>query len=62
MIPSSAAVAARYGDLLDTIILDSGDAAEADAIDCRVLLAPTLMKTLDDKIALARLVLDAART
>jgi len=62
MVPSSAAVAARYGDLLDTIILDSGDAMEADAIDCRVLLAPTLMKTLDDKIALARLVLDAART
>ena len=62
MVPSSAAVAARYGDLLDTIILDSGDAAEADAIDCRVLLAPTLMKTLDDKIALARIVMDAART
>ena len=62
MIPSSAAVAARYGDILDTIILDSGDAAEVDDIDCRVLLAPTLMKTLDDKIALARIVLDAART
>ena len=62
MVPSSAAVAARYGDLLDTIILDSGDAAEVDDIDCRVLLAPTLMKTLDDKIGLARLVLDAART
>ena len=62
MVPSSAAVAARYGDLLDTIILDSGDAAEVDDIDCRVLLAPTLMKTLDDKIALARIVLDAART
>lgn len=62
MVPSSAAVAARYGGLLDTIILDSGDAAEVDDIDCRVLLAPTLMKTLDDKIALARLVLDAART
>ena len=62
MVPSSAAVAARYGDLLDTIILDSGDAAEVDDIDCRVLLAPTLMKTLDDKIGLARIVLDAART
>ena len=62
MVPSSAAVASRYGDLLDTIILDSGDAAEVDDIDCRVLLAPTLMKTLDDKIALARVVLDAART
>jgi LPPG:FO 2-phospho-L-lactate transferase len=62
MVPSSAAVAARYGDLLDTIILDSGDAAEVDDIDCRVLLAPTLMTTLDDKIGLARLVLDAART
>ncbi len=62
MVPSSAAVATRYGDLLDTIILDSGDAAEVDNIDCRVLLAPTLMKTLDDKIALARVVLDAART
>ncbi len=62
MVPSSASVAARYGDLLDTIILDSGDAAEVDQIDCRVLLAPTLMKTLDDKIALARIVLDAARS
>ena len=62
MIPSSAAVAARYADFLDTIIIDSGDADEVDIIDCRVLLAPTLMKTLDDKIALARIVLDAART
>ncbi len=62
MVPSSAAIAARYGDLLDTIILDSGDAAEVDDIDCRVLLAPTLMKSVDDKIALARIVLDAART
>lgn len=62
IIPSSAAVAARYADFVDTIIIDSGDAGEVDAINCRVLLAPTLMKTLDDKIALARIVLDAART
>ena len=29
MIPSAAAVAARYGDLLDGYVMDVGDAEEA---------------------------------
>ena len=58
--PGAAAVARRYGDLLHGFVLDVADAAEAAAITPRVTLAPTLMRSLDDKIALARVALQAA--
>jgi LPPG:FO 2-phospho-L-lactate transferase len=58
--PGAAAVAERYGDLLDGYVIDSEDAAEAACLGPRVTLAPTLMTTLADRERLARVVLDAA--
>jgi LPPG:FO 2-phospho-L-lactate transferase len=60
MIPSAAAVAKRYGDLLDGYVMDAGDAPEAAHIVPKVTLAPTLMTTLAEKERLARVVLEAA--
>jgi LPPG:FO 2-phospho-L-lactate transferase len=56
--PSAAAVAQRYGGLLTGYVMEAED--DASGIDARVFRAPTLMKTLEDKIALARAVLAAA--
>jgi LPPG:FO 2-phospho-L-lactate transferase len=58
--PSAAAVAARYGDLLDAYVMDVGDAGEAEGLSPIVTLAPTLMTSLADREVLARVVLDAA--
>jgi LPPG:FO 2-phospho-L-lactate transferase len=58
--PSAAAVAERYGDLLDGYVIDHEDAAEAAGFGGPVVLARTLMTTLEDREALARVVLDAA--
>jgi LPPG:FO 2-phospho-L-lactate transferase len=56
--PSAAAVAQRYGALLSGYVMEPGD--DATGIKARVFRAPTLMRGLPDKIALARVVLDAA--
>jgi LPPG:FO 2-phospho-L-lactate transferase len=53
-------VAARYSDLLDGYVIDHADMAEVVSIDARVTLAQTMMTTLEDREALARIVLDAA--
>ncbi len=58
--PSARAVAKRYGTLLDAYVADEADAGTLDGLPCRVVLAPTLMRTLADKEALARIVLRAA--
>ena len=58
--PGAAAVAGRYGDLLDGYVIDSEDAAEAEGLAPHVTLAPTLMTTLADRERLARVVLEAA--
>jgi LPPG:FO 2-phospho-L-lactate transferase len=54
---SSASVAERYGDLLDGYIVDEGD---AQGISAKVHIAPTLMMTEADKVALARTTLSFA--
>jgi len=54
---SAAAVAGRYGDLLDGYVVDPAD---AEGIRTRLRVAPTLMTTLHDREALARTVLDFA--
>ncbi|TCT05002.1 2-phospho-L-lactate transferase [Aquabacter spiritensis] len=55
-----ATVLAHYGDLVDVFVLDTADADQAgDAPRLRV--APSVMVTLDDRIALARSVLAFAR-
>lgn len=53
-------VAEYYGDLLDGFIVDQSDAAllpELERLACRITSTPTIMKTLDDRIDLARSVL-----
>lgn len=57
---SARAVAEWYGDLLDGYVVDHADAADMDGLRPRVTAAATLMQTLDDREALARVALDAA--
>jgi LPPG:FO 2-phospho-L-lactate transferase len=60
---SALAVAEYYGDLLDGFVIDDADADLAGAISAlgiEVLTCPTIMKSLDDRIALAESVLDFA--
>ena len=54
---SSAAVAERYGELLDGYVVDAADAV---GIRTKLNVAPTLMTTLEDRETLARTVLDFA--
>jgi LPPG:FO 2-phospho-L-lactate transferase len=56
---SAASVARRYGDILDGYIIDHAD-ADTVLKGPRVFAAPTLMTTLADREALARMVLSAA--
>jgi LPPG:FO 2-phospho-L-lactate transferase len=60
LIPSAAAVAERYGGLLDGYVMDGEDKAEAAQIAAKVTLAPTLMTNLEEREQLARVVLEAA--
>jgi LPPG:FO 2-phospho-L-lactate transferase len=57
---SAAAVARRYGDLIDAYIVDQADAAGCTGLDCRTVPAKALMETLADREALARIALEAA--
>ena len=60
-LPAGAAsVAKRYGALLDGYVLDTQDAAEAKGLAARCVLAPTLMTSLEDKVALAQVSLELA--
>jgi LPPG:FO 2-phospho-L-lactate transferase len=58
--PSAGTVAQRYRDLLDGYVIDHADMSEVVSIDARVMLAQTLMTTLEDRESLARTVLEAA--
>jgi len=58
--PTAGTVAQRYTDLLDGYVIDHADMSEVVSIDARVTLAQTLMTTLEDREALARIVMDAA--
>jgi LPPG:FO 2-phospho-L-lactate transferase len=58
--PSAAAVAKRYGDLLDGYVMDIGDREEVPNVAPRVTLAPTLMTNLAEREELGRVVLEAA--
>jgi LPPG:FO 2-phospho-L-lactate transferase len=60
LTPSAAAVARRYGDLLDAYVIDRADQSEAAALPMRTIAAATLMRTLADREALARTVLETA--
>jgi len=56
----AASVANHYADFLDIYIADEGDRDAVAALDLRVVLAPTLMVTMEDREQLARIVLFAA--
>jgi LPPG:FO 2-phospho-L-lactate transferase len=56
--PTAAAVAARYGALLSGFVMEERD--DATGIAARVFRAATLMRSLEDKVSLARAVLAAA--
>ena len=58
--PSAAAVARRYGDLIDAYVVDHADYASCAGLDCTVVAAKALMETLADREALAQVALDAA--
>jgi LPPG:FO 2-phospho-L-lactate transferase len=57
---SAAAVACRYGDLLDAYVLDEADAASAAELSVPAISTRALMVTLADRERLARTVLAAA--
>jgi LPPG:FO 2-phospho-L-lactate transferase len=57
---SAAAVARRYGNLIDAYVVDPVDAVAAPALEVRVVAAPVLMVELADREALARTVLALA--
>jgi LPPG:FO 2-phospho-L-lactate transferase len=56
----AAAVARHYRDFLAAYVADETDRDAVAGLDLPVVLAPTLMVTLEDREALARTVLDAA--
>ena len=53
-------VATHYDDILDGYVIDAADAQLADELDMPVLVTATLMKSLADREALAKAVLDFA--
>jgi LPPG:FO 2-phospho-L-lactate transferase len=61
MTPSAGGVAHRYDELIDGYVCDFADMDQAAAVNAKVTLAQTLMSTLADREALARVVLSAAR-
>ena len=56
----AAAVARHYEDILDVFIADESDANEVEDLGIPVRLAQTLMSTIEDREALARVVLAVA--
>lgn len=62
--PSSiGGIAKAYGDFLDVLVVHSADAEAADALsteNLRVVCTYTLMRSLEEKVHLARVVLDSS--
>jgi LPPG:FO 2-phospho-L-lactate transferase len=59
---SAFSVAKLYADFLDAFVIDVADAAEKGRIEqlgLEVKVVNTIMRSLDDKVALARAVLDS---
>jgi LPPG:FO 2-phospho-L-lactate transferase len=58
---TTASIARHYAGLIDALVIDSGDAAEAAGLALPVFTTATLMRTLADRDALARFTLDCGR-
>ncbi|HVH79104.1 MAG TPA: 2-phospho-L-lactate transferase [Stellaceae bacterium] len=56
----AASVARHYGDFLDIYIADESDRDAVAGLDLRIVLAPTLMVSMEDREQLARVVLGAS--
>jgi LPPG:FO 2-phospho-L-lactate transferase len=57
---SASTVARRYRDFIDAYLIDEADAADTVALDVPVMIAPIVMRTLEDRDRLARIVLATA--
>jgi LPPG:FO 2-phospho-L-lactate transferase len=55
----AAAVARYYGDIVEHYIVDEADAGASGGLDAAITVAHTLMETMEDREALARVVLAA---
>ena len=60
MTPTS--IYEHYHGLIDAIVVDTDDADAAQQIPIPVFSTATLMSSLDDRLRLARFVLDCARS
>jgi LPPG:FO 2-phospho-L-lactate transferase len=58
---TNASIARHYDGLIDGLIIDRTDAADAPSLPVAVLPTATLMNTLEDRVGLARDVLDFAQ-
>ena len=54
------AIAAHYRGIIDALVIDEQDAESGHGLDVPVFATRTLMRSLDDRVALARFVLDCA--
>jgi len=62
---TSGSIARHYREYLDGLILDTADAGEIAAIEepgLAAVAAPTVMRSLDDKVSLARIAIEFAAT
>jgi LPPG:FO 2-phospho-L-lactate transferase len=59
---SAAAVASRYADLIDGFVIDQEDFGSQGSAAVKFFGAATLMRTIDDRLRLAQVVLQAADT
>ena len=57
----AASVAHHYGDILDHYVIDEADAETVGALDAATIATRTLMKSIADREALARVILAAGR-
>ena len=58
--PSAEAVFQRYADLLDVFLVEGDEALSSAESRARAVPAATIMRSMDDRVALARRVLEAA--
>ncbi len=56
----AASVARHYGDILDHYVVDEADMAAASGLDLPLIMTRTLMETIADREALARVILGLA--
>jgi len=58
---TNASISRHYMEIIDGLVIDSGDGSEAASLPVASLTTATLMNSLDDRVTLARDVLDFAR-